>query len=239
MRDGFSFSYMDKIAPVDHATDIVHRLIVDNAMGEFIMDSAMAALVLTDVRPHNVLTREYAEFQYFDVAESVITFSSWFQLYFQRVDDRFVYHYPQADIYIVSQDTIAALEDTPFELQKLSEGGDDSAAFKVGWVDTNFGPVSIGQSSSVLVDANSDAKLCFTVLAPLHPPKHPLEVAISCADMSLQAFQLDNKTRMFACVPMSKLSGDVRVRFSVANPHRSKDDLNGGGIAIAKIAWRE
>ena len=45
VRDGFSFSYMDKIAPVDHATDITHRLIVDNAMGEFIMDSAMASLI--------------------------------------------------------------------------------------------------------------------------------------------------------------------------------------------------
>ena len=230
VRDGFSFSYMDKIAPVDHATDIIHRLIVDNAM---------ASLVLTDVRPHNVLSHEYLKFQYFNAAESVITFSSRFQLYFRHVDDRFVYHYPQTDIYIVSQDTIAALDNTPFELQKLSEDGRDSAAFKAGWVDTNFGPVSIGQSSSVLVDANSDAKLCFTVLAPLHPPEHPLEVVISCVDMSLQPFQLDNKTRMDACFPMSKLSGDVRVRFSVANPHRSEDDLNGGGLAITEIAWRE
>ena len=239
IRDGFSFSYVDKIAPVDRATDITHRLIVDNAMGEFIMDSAMASLILTDVRPHNVLIREYAAFQYFDAAERVITFSSGFQLYFRHLDNRFVYHYPQADIYIVSKDTIAALEDTPFELQKLSEDGDGPAAFKADWVDTNFGPVSIGRSSSVLVDANSDAKLCFTVLAPLHPPEDPLEVIISCADMSLQPFQLDNKTRMTACVPMSKLSGDVRVRFSVANPHRSEDDLNGGGLAITKVEWRE
>ncbi len=37
VHDGFSFSYIDKIAPVDHATDITHRLIVNNAMGEFIM----------------------------------------------------------------------------------------------------------------------------------------------------------------------------------------------------------
>ena len=239
VRDGFSFSYMDKIAPVDHATDIVHRLIVDNAMGEFIMDSAMASLILTDVRPHNVLSHEYVKFQYFDAAESVITFSLEVQRYFNYVNDRFVYHYPQANVYIVSKNAIAALEDTPFELQKLSEDGRDSAAFKAGWVGTNLGPLSIGQSSSVLVDANSDATLCFTVLAPLHLPEHPLEVVISCADMSLQSFQLDNKTRKDACVPMSKLSGDVRVRFSVANPHRSKDDLNGGGIAITKIAWRE
>ena len=239
VRDGFSFSYMDKIAPVDHATDIIHRLIVDNAMGEFIMDSAMASLVLTDVRPHNVLSHEYAKFQYFDAAESVITFSSGFQLYFRHLDDRFVYHYPQADIYIVSQDTIAALEDTPFELQKLSEDGRDSAAFKAGWLGTNLGSLSIGQSSSVLVDANSDARLCFTVQAPFHPPEHPLEVVVSCAGMQTQSFQLDNKMRMDACVPMSKLSGDVRVRFSVANPHRSEDDLNGGGLAITEIAWRE
>ena len=40
---------------------------------------------------------------------------------------------------------------------------DDSAAFKVGWLGTNLGPLSIGQSSSVLVDANSDATLCFTM----------------------------------------------------------------------------
>ena len=163
VRDGFSFSYMDKIAPVDHATDITHRLIVNNAMGEFIMDSAMASLILTDVRPHNVLSHEYLKFQYFDAAESVITFSLGFQRYFHYVDDRFVYHYPQAHIYIVGKNAIAALEDTPFELQKLSEDGRDSAAFKVGWLGTNLGPLSIGQSSSVLVDANSHTKLCFTM----------------------------------------------------------------------------
>ena len=239
VRDGFSFSYMDKIAPVDHATDITHRLIVDNAMGEFIMDSAMASLILTDVRPHNVLSHEYAKFQYFDAAESVITFSSGFQLYFLHVNDRFIYHYPQANIYIVSKDAIAALNDTPFKLQKLSENGDDSAAFKAGWVGTNLGPVSIGQSSSVLIDAISDATLCFTVLAPLHPPEHPLKVVISYADVSSRSFQLDNKTRRDACISMSKLSGDVRVRFSVANPHRSEDDFNGNGLAITDIAWRE
>ena len=239
VRDGFSFSYMDKIAPVDRATDITHGLIVDNAMGEFIMDSAMASLILTDVRPHNVLSHEYAKFQYFDAAESVITFSSGFQLYFQHVNDRFVYHYPQADIYIVSKNAIAALDDTPFELQKLSEDGDDSAAFKTGWMGTNLGPLSIGQSSSVLVDTNSDATLCFTVLAPFHPPEHPLEVAISYADMPTQSFQLDNKTRKDACISMLELSGDVRVRFSVANPHRSEDGFNGGGLAITEIAWRE
>ena len=144
VRDGFSFSYMDKIAPVDHATDITHRLIVDNAMGEFIMDDEMASLVLTDVRPHNVLFHEYSAFQYFDAAESVITFSSKFQPYFLHVDDRFVYHYPQTDIYIMGKNAIAALEDTPFELQKLSEDGDDSAAFKAGWLSTNLGPLSIG-----------------------------------------------------------------------------------------------
>ena len=239
VRDGFSFSYMDKIAPVDRATDITHGLIVDNAMGEFIMDSAMASLVLTDVRPHNVLIHEYSKFQYFDAAESVITFSSGFQQYFFYVNDRFVYYYPQADIYIVSKNAIAALDDTPFELQKLSEDGDDSAAFKAGWVGTNLGPLSIGQSSSVLVDANSDATLCFTVLAPFHPPEHPLEVAISYAGVPTQSFQLDNKTRKDACTSMSELSGDVRVRFSVANPHQSEDDLNGGGFAITEIAWRE
>lgn len=239
LRDGFSFSYMGKIAPVDRATDIVHRLIIDNAMGEFIMDSAMASLVLTDVRPHNVLSHEYSKFQYFDAAESVITFSSGFQLYFQHVNDRFVYHYPQANVYIVSKNAIAALDDTPFELQKLSEDGRDSAAFKAGWVDTNLGPLSIGQSSSVLVDANSDATLCFTVLAPFHSPEHPLEVAISYADMPTQPFQLDNKTRMDACISMLELSGDVRVRFSVANPHQSKDGFNGGDLAITEIAWRE
>ncbi len=40
---------------------------------------------------------------------------------------------------------------------------------------------------------------------------------------------------------LQKLSedGDVRVRFGVANPHRSEDDLNGGGLAITKIEWRE
>ena len=157
----------------------------------------------------------------------------------QRVDDRFVYHYPQADIYIVSKDIIAALKDTSFELQKLSEDGDDSAAFKAGWVGTNLGPLSIGQSSSVLVDANSDATLCFTVQAPLHPPEHPLEVAISYADMPTQSFQLDNKMKKDVCVPMSKLSGDVRVRFSVANPHRSEDVFNRGGLAITEIKWRE
>ncbi|MDE2801078.1 MAG: hypothetical protein OXI94_20635 [Gemmatimonadota bacterium] len=239
VRDGFSFSYMDKIAPVDRATDITHGLIVDNAMGEFIMDSAMASLILTDVRPHNVLVQEYSKFQYFKAAESVITFSSRFQLYFQHVNDRFVYHYPQTNVYIVSKDAIAALDDTPFELQKLSEDGDDSAAFKAGWLVTNLGPLSIGQSSSVLADANSDSKLCFTVLAPFHLSEHPLEVVISCSDMSLQSFQLDNKTRMDACVPMSELSGDVRVRFSVANPHQSKDEFNGGGLAITEIAWQE
>lgn len=239
IRDGFSFSYMDKIAPVDHATDITHGLIVDNAMGEFIMDSAMASLVLTDVRPHNVLSHEYSAFQYFDAAESVITFSSGFQLYFLHVDDRFIYHYPQTDIYIVSKNAIAALENTPFELQKLSDEGRNSAAFKAGWSGTNFGPLSMGKSSSVLVDANSDATLCFTVLAPLHPPEDPLKVGISCADRSLVSFHLDNKTSKDACTPLSELSGDVRVRFSVANPHRSKDELNGGGLAITEIAWRE
>ena len=238
VRDGFSFSYMDKIAPVDHATDITHRLIVDNAMGEFIMDSAMASLVLTDVRPHNVLSHEYAKFQYFKAAESVITFSSKFQLYFQHVNDRFVYHYPQTDIYIVSKNVITALDDTPFELQKLSKDGDESAAFRVGWLGTNLGPLSIGQSSSVLVDANSDATLCFTVLAPFHSPEHPLKVVISYADVSPYSFQVDNNTQD-ACIPLSELSGDVRVRFSVANPHQSKDDFNGGGLAITEIAWRE
>ena len=238
VRDGFSFSYMDKIAPVDHATDITHRLIVDNAMGEFILDEAMASLILTDVRPHNVLSHEYAKFQYFDAAESAITFSSGFQRYFHYVGDRFVYHYPKADIYIVSKDTIAALDDTPFELQKLSKDGDESAAFKAGWLGTNLGPLSLGQSSSVLVDANSDATLCFTVLAPFHSPEHPLRVVISYADVSPYSFQVDNKTQD-ACIPLSELSGDVRVRFSVANPHSSKDDFNGGGLAITEIAWRE
>lgn len=239
IRDGFSFSYLDKIAPVDHATDITHGLIVDNAMGEFIMDSAMASLILTDVRPHNVLSHEYSKFQYFKAAESVITFSSRFQRYFHYVGDRFVYHYPQADIYIVSKDVIAALDDTPFELQKLSEDGDDSAAFKAGWAGTNLGPLSIGQSASVLVDANTDTELCFSVQAPLHSPEQPLEVVISYAGMPPQSFQLDNKRRKDVCVPMSELSGDVRVRFRVANPHQSKDDLNGGGLAITDIAWRE
>ena len=239
LQDGFGFSYMDKIAPVDHATDIVHGLIVDNAMGEFIMDSAMASLVLTDVRPHNVLSHEYAKFQYFDAAERVITFSSEFYQYFYYVNDRFVYHYPQTDIYIVSKNAIAALDDTPFELQKLSEDGRDSAAFQAGWAVTNLGPLSIGQSSSVLVDANSDATLCFSVLAPFHPPEDPLKVAISYADLSPQSFDLDNKTGKDVCAPLSKLSGDVRVRFSVANPHQSKDEFNGGGLAITEIAWRE
>ena len=239
VRDGFSFSYMDKIAPVDHATDIVHRLIVDNAMGEFIMDSAMASLILTDVRPHNVLSHEYSKFQYFDAAESVITFSSGFQRYFLYVNDRFIYHYLQADIYIVSKDAIAALDDTPFELQKLSEDDDDSAAFKAGWLGTNLGPMSVGQNSSVLVDANSDATLCFSVQAPLHPLEHSLKVVISYAGMPSQSFQLDNKTVKDVCTPLSELSGDVRVRFSVANPHHSKDDFNGGGLAITDIAWRE
>ena len=239
VQDGFSFSYMDKIAPVDHATDITHGLIVDNAMGEFIMDIEMAALILTDVRPHNVLIHEYSKFQYFKAAESIITFSSKFQLYFQHVNDRFVYHYPQTDIYIVSKDAIAALDDTPFELQKLSEDGDDSAAFKAGWLGTNLGPLSIGQSSSVLVDANSDATLCFSVQAPFHPPEHPLKVVISYAGMPSQSFQLDNKTRQDACTLLSELSGDVRVRFGVANPHQSKDDFNGGGLVITEIAWRE
>ena len=239
VRDGFSFSYMDKIASVEHATDITHGLIVDNAMGEFIMDSAMASLILTDVRPHNVLSHEYSGFQYFNAAESVITFSSEFQLYFHYVGDRFIYFYPRADIYIVSKDTIAALEDTPFELQKLSEGGDEAGAFKAGWAGTNLGPLSIGQSSSVLVDANGDARLCFTVLAPFHPPERPLNVVISYADVPPQSFDLDNKVRKDVCVLLSELSGDVRVRFSVANPHRSEDDLNGGGLAVTKIAWRE
>ena len=239
VRDGFSFSYMDKIAPVDHATDITHKLIVDNAMGEFIMDSAMASLILTDVRPHNVLSHEYSKFQYFNAAESVITFSSGFQQYFHYVGDRFVYYYPQADIYIVSKDIIAALEDTPFELQKLSEGGDESTAFKVGWLETNLGPLSIGQSSSVLVDASSDATLCFTVLAPFHPPEDPLKVVISYANVPPLSFQLDNKTGKDVCVQLSELSGDVRVRFSVANPHQTGDDFNGGGFAITEIAWRE
>ena len=239
VRDGFSFSYMDKIAPVDHATDITHRLIVDNALGEFIMDEAVASLILTDVRPHNVLSHEYSKVQYFDAAESVITFSSGFQLYFQHVNDRFVYYYPQADIYIVSKDAVAALDDTPFVLQKLSEDGDGSAAFKAGWLGTNLGPLSIGQNSSVPVDANSDATLCFTVLAPFHPPEHPLEVFISYAEVSPHSFQVENKTSKDVCIPMSELSGDVRVRFSVANPHSSKDDFNGGGLAITEIAWRE
>ena len=239
IRDGFSFSYLDKIAPVDHATDITHRLIVDHAMGEFIMDEAVASLVLTDVRPHNVLSHEYAKFQYFDAAERVITFSSGFQRYFQHVNDRFVYYYPQANIYIVSKNAIAALDDTPFELQKLSADGDGSAAFKAGWLGTNLGPLSIGQSSSVLVDANSDATLCFSVLAPFHPPEDPLKVVISYADVPPQSFDLDNKTGKDVCVSPSELSGDVRVRFSVANPHQSKDDLNGGGLAITEIAWRE
>ena len=237
VRDGFSFSYMDKIAPVDHATDIVHRLIVDNAA--FIMDDAMASLILTDVRPHNVLLHEYSKFQYFDAAESVIAFSSRLQRYFPHVNDRFVYHYPQADIYIVSKDAIAALDNTPFELQKLSEDGDDSAAFKAGWLDTNLGPLSIGQSSSVLVDANRDAKLCFSIKAPFHPPEHPAEVVLSCADVRPLSFQLDNKTRKKACISMSELSGDLHVRFSVANPHQSKDEFNGCGLAITEIAWRE
>ena len=239
VRDGFSFSYMDKIAPIDHATDIIHRLIVDHAMGEFIMDSAMASLVLTDVRPHNVLLHEYSKFQSFDAAESVVTFSSGFQRYFQHSGDRFVYHYPQADIYIVSKDVITALDDTPFELQKLSENGDESAAFKAGWLATNFGPLSIGQSSSVLVDADSDATLCFTVLAPFHPPEHPLEADISHAGVPPQSFHLDNKTSMEVCAPLSELSGDVRVYVRVANPHRAEDAFNGGGLAIAEIAWRE
>ena len=239
VRDGFSFSYMDKVAPVDHATDIIHRLIVNNTMGEFVMDSAMASLVLTDVRPHNVLSHEYSKFQYFKAAESIITFSSGFQRYFHYVGDRFVYYYPQADIYIVSKEVIAALEDTPFELLKLSKDSDESAAFKVGWLGTNLGPLSIGQSSSLLVDANSHTKLCFTVLAPFHPPEHPLEVVISYADMPPHSFHLDNKTRKDMCVPLSELSGDVRVRFSVANPHRTEDDFNGGGLAITEIAWRE
>ena len=239
VRDGFSFSYMDKIAPVDHATDLTHGLIFDNAMGEFIMDSAMASLVLTDVRPHNVLSHEYAKFQYFDAAERVITFSSGFQRYFLQVDDRFVYHYPQADIYIVGKNAIAALDDTPFELQKLSEDGEDSAAFKAGWLGTNLGSLSIGHSSSVLVDANSDATLCFSVLAPFHPPEDPLKAVISYADVPPQAFDLDNKTGKDVCAPLSGLSGDVRVRFSVANPHRSKDAFNGGGLAITEITWRE
>ncbi|MDE2724436.1 MAG: hypothetical protein OXI59_13765 [Gemmatimonadota bacterium] len=43
----------------------------------------------------------------------------------------------------------------------------------------------------------------------------------------------------FAYWTTHALTEDVRGRFSVANPHRNKDDLNGGGIAIAKIAWRE
>ena len=239
VQDGFSFSYMDKIAPVDHATDITHGLIDDNAMGEFIMDEAMASLILTDVRPHNVLSHEYVKFQYFDAAESVITFSSRFQRYFQHVNDRFVYHDPQANIYIVSKDVIAVLDDTPFVLQKLSEDGDDSAAFKAGWLGTNLGPMSVGQNSSILVDANSDATLCFTVLAPFHPIEHPLEVVISYANEPPQSFQLNNKTRKDICVPMSELSGDVRVRFRVANPHQSKDDFNGGGLAITDIVWRE
>lgn len=137
----------------------------------------------------------------------------------------------------MSRDAIAALDDTPFELQKLSEDGRDSAAFKAGWLGTNLGPLSIEQSSSVLVDANSDATLCFSVLAPFHLPDHPLEVVISYADVPPQSFDLDNKTSKDVCAPLSELSGDVRVRFSVANPHRSKDDFNGG--AITEIAWRE
>ena len=189
---------------------------------------------LTMFYPTNTL-----KFQYFDAAESVITFSLGFQRYFHYVGDRFVYYYPQADIYIVGKNAIAALEDTPFELQKLSEDGEGSAAFKAGWLDTNLGPLSIGQSSSVLVDANSDATLCFAVLAPFHPPEHPLEVVLSCADEPSQTLYLDNKTRKDVCTSMSELSGDVRVRFSVANPHRSEDDFNGGGLAITEIAWRE
>ena len=155
------------------------------------------------------------------------------------MDDRFVYYYLQANIYIVSKNAIATLGDTPFELQKLSANGDGSAAFKASWLGTNLGSLSIGQSSSVLVDANSDATLCFSVLAPFHPPEDPLKVAISYADVSPQSFDLDNKTGKDVCVPLSELSGDVRVRFSVANPHQSKDDLNGGGLAITEITWRE
>ena len=95
----------------------------------------------------------------------------------------------------MGKNAIAALDDTPFELQKLSEDGDGPAAFKAGWLATNLGPLSIGQSSSVLVDANSDATLCFAVLAPFHPPEHPLEVVLSCADEPSQTLYLDNKTR--------------------------------------------
>ena len=239
VRDGFSFSYMDKIAPVDHATDIIHSLIVNNAIGEFMMDGAMASLVLKDVRPHNVPFFKYAEFQYFDAAESVISFSLDLERYFLYVGDRFVYYYPRANIYIVSKTAIAALDDTPFELQKLSEDGDGPAAFKAGWVGTNLGPLSIGQSSSVLVDANSDAAVCFTVLAPFHPPEHPIEAVISYGDGTPFSFSSDNKVKKDACVSLSELSGDVRVYFSVANPHRIEGPLNGGGLVITEIAWRK
>ena len=240
VRDGFSFSYMDKIAPVDHATDIIHSLIVNNAIGEFMMSGAMASLVLKDVRPHNVLFFEYAEFQYFDAAESVISFSLNLERYFLYVGDRFVYYYPRANIYIVSKTAIAALDDTPFELQKLSEDGDASAAFKAGWLDTNFGPLSIGQSSSVLVDANSDATLCFTVSAPFHPPERPLEVVISYGDDGTPfSFFLDNEVNKEVCASLSEVSGDVRVYFSVANPQRTEGALDGGGLVVTEIAWRK
>ena len=239
VRDGFSFSYKEKIAPIDDATDLIHRLIVDDAIGGFIMDSAMASLVLTNVRPHNVLTHKYSRFQYFDAAESVITFSSQFERYFQHLGDRFVYHYPQADIYIVSREVITALDETPFELQKLSEDGDEAAAFKAGWLATDLGPLSIGRSSSVLVDADNDAALCFTLLAPLHPPEHPLEAAISLAGVPPQSFHLDNRASLVVCAPLSELSGDVRVYVHVANPRRSEGASNDGGLAIADIAWRK
>ena len=85
------------------------------------MDGAMASLVLTDVKPHNVLRRKYLKAKYFYAAESIISFSSEFERYFLFLGDQFVYYYPRADVYIVSKTAIAALDDTPFELQKLSE----------------------------------------------------------------------------------------------------------------------
>ena len=57
--------------------------------------------------------------------------------------------------------------------------------------------------------------------------------------MPLQSFHLDNETRMEVCAPLSELSGDVRVYFHVANPHRAEDASNDGGLTIAEIAWRE
>ena len=72
------------------------------------------------------------------------------------------------------------------------------------------------------MDANSDATLCFTVLAPFHPPEHPLEAVISYGDGTAQSFSLDNEVEKEVCISLSGLSGDVRVRFNVANPHRTE-----------------